>query len=58
MHILRSALGAVALIVGLCAAGAASAQTDLLAPAREGQLHCYNPDEAAKDVRELGWIHV
>ena len=50
---MKRALGAAALAAGIVCAAPASAQTDVLAPAREGQLQCYVPNAPAKTCQSL-----
>jgi len=52
--IFARAAGAALLGAELLASGPAIAQTDPLGPARQGQLHCYEPNTAAKTCQSIG----
>jgi hypothetical protein len=47
-------LGGAALALGLMAAPAMAQSADVLAPARAGQLQCFEPNVAAKTCQSLG----
>ncbi|MBK8544536.1 MAG: hypothetical protein IPL62_13885 [Caulobacteraceae bacterium] len=47
-------LGGIALALGLLAAPAAAQTADVLAPARAGQLQCFEPNVTAKTCQSLG----
>ncbi len=47
-------LGGIALVLGLLAAPAAAQTADVLAPARAGQLQCFEPNVTAKTCQSLG----
>lgn len=47
-------LGGAVLALGLMAAVAAAQEGDVLAPARAGQLQCFEPNVAAKTCQSLG----
>lgn len=47
-------VGGAALVLGLMAAPASAQDGDVLAPARAGQLQCFEPNVAAKTCQSLG----